>query len=52
MVAEAEAAHMLKGNSTRPQVQVRTGFRGEKREMSILDRYFGPEPGRRVRVIR
>ena len=45
------------GGSGRPYrgVTVITGFRGDVRrdeEESILDRFFGPEPGRPVRVIR
>lgn len=62
VVAEAEAAHMLRnlgsggGSAYRGGVTVRTGYRGDAvrhgEEVSILDRFFGPEPGRPVRVIR
>jgi hypothetical protein len=62
LVAEAEASGMLSragstGISARRQpVCVITGLRScsEVRggEVSILDRFFGPEPGRPVRVIR
>jgi hypothetical protein len=63
LIAESEAAHMLRaagntGVSARRQpVRVITGPRGAheirgEEEMSILDRFFGPEPGRGVRVIR
>ena len=63
LIAECEAANMLRGaagggGSGRPYrgVTVITGFRGEGvhrgGEESILDRFFGPEPGRPVRVIR
>ena len=62
MIAECEAANMLRGaagggGSGRPYrgVTVITGFGGDVRrdeEESILDRFFGPEPGRPVRVIR
>jgi hypothetical protein len=60
VIAEAEAAHMLKAAGTtavarRPMgVTVKTGFRGgnyASEAPSILDRFFGP-PGRNVRVIR
>jgi hypothetical protein len=60
VIAEAEAAHMLRNAGTtavarRPAgVRVKTGFRGgnyESEAPSILDRFFGP-PGRSVRVIR
>ena len=62
LIAEAEAAHMLRnlggggGSAYRGGVTVRTGYRGDVvrhgEEMSILDKFFGPEPGRPVRVIR
>jgi hypothetical protein len=62
VIAEAETAHMLRvAGSTenirfRQPVRVITGLRScsEVRggEVSILDRFFGPEPGRPVRVIR
>ncbi len=62
LIAEAEAAHMLRnagaGGAERVSrgVTVKTGFRGADvrrgGEESILDRFFGPEPGRPVRVIR
>jgi hypothetical protein len=60
LIAESEAAHMLRGAGTtavarRPMgVTVKTGFRGgnyASEAPSILDRFFGP-PGRNVRVIR
>ena len=57
LIAECEAAHMLRGaaggsrsSAYRGGVQVLTGFRGADAhrggEESILDRFFGPEPGR------
>ena len=63
VIAEADATHMLRaagntGVSARRQpVRVITGLHGAheirgEEEMSILDRFFGPEPGRPVRVIR
>ena len=63
LIAECEAAHMLRGaagsgggSAYRGGVTVITGFRGESvhrgGEESILDRFFGPEPNRPVRVIR
>ena len=62
LVAEAEASGMLSRagstgiNARRQPVRVITGLRScsEVRggEVSILDRFFGPEPGRPVRVIR
>ena len=63
VIAECEAANMLRGaagvsrsSAYRGGVQVLTGFRGVDAhrggEESILDRFFGPEPGRSVRVIR
>ena len=62
VIAEADAANMLRnaggvGRSVyRGGVKVITGFRGgsgrRDEEESILDRFFGPEPGRPVRVIR
>ena len=64
VLAEAEAAGMLgrslaggvgQGGFARTrEVRVRTGFRGdgEERPAGILDRFFGPERGRGVRVIR
>ena len=43
-------------NARRQPVRVITGLRGyseiRREEVSILDRFFGPEPGRPVRVIR
>ena len=43
-------------NARRQPVRVITGLRGHSEirgeEVSILDRFFGPEPGRAVRVIR
>jgi hypothetical protein len=62
IIAEAEAAGMLSragstGLSARRQpVRVITGLRScsevRRGEVSILDRFFGPEPGRPVRMIR
>ena len=62
LVAEAEAAHMLRNagagatGAYRGGVTVKTGFRGDSDhrggEESILDRFFGPDPNRPVRVIR
>jgi hypothetical protein len=62
LIAESEAAHLLRnagagvGSAYRGGVTVKTGFRGTDvhrgGEESILDRFFGPEPGRPVRVIR
>jgi hypothetical protein len=62
LIAEAEASGMLCRagstglNARRQPVRVITGLRScsEVRggEVSILDRFFGPEPGRPVRVIR
>ena len=61
LVAEAEAAHMLRnagaaGGSAYRGVTVKTGLRGADvrhgRKDSILDRFFGPDPDRPVRVIR
>jgi hypothetical protein len=64
VIAEAEAANMLRGaagvnrsgSAYRGGVQVITGFRGADvyrgEKESILDRFFGPEPNRPVRVIR
>jgi hypothetical protein len=62
VVAEAEASGMLSRagstgiNARRQPVRVITGLRGYSEvrggEVSILDRFFGPEPGRPVRVIR
>ena len=63
VISECDAANMLRGaagggGSGRPYrgVKVITGFRGEDvhrgGEHSILDRFFGPEPNRPVRVIR
>jgi hypothetical protein len=62
VIAEAEASGMLSRagstgiNARRQPVRVITGLRGyseiRREEVSILDRFFGPEPGRPVRVIR
>ena len=62
VIAEAEAANTLRGaaggsrSTYRGGVKVITGFRGGSdyrgQEESILDRFFGPERGRPVRVIR
>ena len=63
MVAEAEAAHMLKVAGTTASARrpagvsyVRTGFRGgsgqESEPPSILDRFFGRDPNAPMRVIR
>jgi hypothetical protein len=62
LVSEAEAAGMLSRagstgiNAHRQPVRVITGLHGSSEvrggEVSILDRFFGPEPGRGVRVIR
>jgi hypothetical protein len=62
LIAEAEASGMLNRagstgiNARRQPVRVITGLRGcsEVRggELSILDKFFGPEPGRPVRAIR
>jgi hypothetical protein len=60
-IAEAEAAHMLRAAGSTPNVRrmpvtVITGLRGDceirGEEPSILDRFFGPDHGRGVRVIR
>jgi hypothetical protein len=62
VLAEADEAHMLSGAGAGRAVggrghglTIRTGFRGDEREKpqaSILDRFFGRQPGRGVRVIR
>jgi hypothetical protein len=62
LIAEAEMAGMLsRAGSTgidarRRPVRVISGLRScsevRRGEVSILDRFFGPEPGRPVRVIR
>jgi hypothetical protein len=62
LIAEAEASGMLSRagstgiNARRQPVRVITGLRGysevREEEVSILDRFFGPEPGRPVRILR
>ena len=54
VVSECEAANMLRnlvgGSAYRGGVTVRSGYRGEVErpggEVSILDRFFGPDPNR------